>query len=81
MGRSGEEGEHSKDIFREAASYGPLVLQLLDGLLGFDEEQFEENLHWLYPLLTGLISAGSVEIRQRVAAIFNSNVKELLALK
>ena len=71
-------GEASKDVFREAACYGPLVLQLLEGVLTFSGAQFRDNLDWLYPLLTGLISAGSVEIRQRVAAIFNSQVKDLL---
>jgi len=73
-------GEHSKDLFREAASYGPLVLQLLDGLLGLHDGQFTENLPWLYPLLTGLISAGSVEIRQRVGKIFETKIRELLPI-
>lgn len=38
------QGDHSRDLFREAAAYGPLVLQLLDGLLGFDDTQFKSNL-------------------------------------
>jgi len=40
-----------------------------------------ENLDFLYPLLTGLIAAGSVEVRQRVGKIFDTQVRELLPLK
>ena len=71
-------GEHSRDLFREAAAYGPMVLQLLEGLLAFSEGQFRANLHWLYPLLTGLISCGSVEIRCMVTHVFNGRLRALL---
>jgi hypothetical protein len=71
-------GEHSRDLFREAAAYGPMVLQLLEGLLAFSDEQFKTNLHWLYPLLTGLVSCGSVEIRQMLTQVFNVRLRKLL---
>ena len=54
------------------------MLQLLDGVLGFDEQQFRANLGWLYPLLTGLIACGSVEIRARVRDVFDSRLRALL---
>ena len=66
------QGEHARDLFREAAAYGPLMLQILDGLLGFDDAQFKANLTWLMPLLIGLVGAGSVEVRQRVARVLQS---------
>lgn len=74
-------GEHSRDIFREAAAYGPLVMQLLEGLLSFDDVQFKDNLPWLYPLLTGLITCASVEIRQRLSEVFAFRLRKLLPVE
>jgi len=73
-------GDHSKDLFREAAAYAPIVLQLLDGVLSFDDDEFKENLSWLYPLLTGLITCGSVEIRARLRNVFEGRLKAMLPL-
>jgi hypothetical protein len=73
-------GDHSKDLFREAAAYAPIVLQLLDGVLSFDDDEFKENLSWLYPLLTGLITCGSVEIRARLRNVFEGRLRAMLPL-
>jgi Sec7-like guanine-nucleotide exchange factor len=73
-------GDHSKDLFREAAAYAPIVLQLLDGVLSFDNDEFKENLSWLYPLLTGLITCGSVEIRLRLRNVFEGRLKAMLPI-
>lgn len=73
-------GDHSKDLFREAAAYAPIVLQLLDGVLSFDDDEFKENLSWLYPLLTGLITCGSVEIRARLRNVFEGRLKAMLPM-
>jgi hypothetical protein len=73
-------GDHSKDLFREAAAYAPIVLQLLDGVLSFDDAEFKENLSWLYPLLTGLITCGSVEIRARLRDVFEGRLKAMLPI-
>ena len=73
-------GDHSKDLFREAAAYAPIVLQLLDGVLSFDDDEFKENLSWLYPLLTGLITCGSVEIRLRLRNVFEGRLKAMLPI-
>jgi hypothetical protein len=75
------QGEHGRDVFREAAAFGPLVLQLLDGVLSWGDAQFRENLHWLYPLLTGLIGSGSVEIRQRLAEVFEIRLRKMLPIE
>jgi hypothetical protein len=74
-------GEHSRDLFREAAAYGPMVLLLLDGLLAFTDAQFGANLGWLYPLLTGLVGCGSVEIRQRLSVVFAVRLRSFLPLE
>ena len=73
-------GDHSKDLFREAAAYAPIVLQLLDGILSFDDDEFKENLSWLYPLLTGLITCGSVEIRLCLRNVFEGRLKAMLPI-
>jgi len=73
-------GEHGRDIFRESAAFGPLVIQLLDGVLSWDDNQFKENLHWLYPLLTGLIGSGSVEIRMRLSEVFEIRLRKMLPI-
>jgi hypothetical protein len=74
-------GAIDRDLFREAASYGPLVGTLLEGLLlSFSDEEFSTNLHWIHPLLTGLIVAGNLEIRALVAGVFEDRVKPLLRL-
>jgi hypothetical protein len=70
-----------RDLFREAAAYGPLVMQLLRGVLAFDDAQFAENLHWLYPLLTGLIVCGNLEVRQLLAGVFDQRLRPLLAIR
>jgi hypothetical protein len=57
------------------------VLGLLDEVLDLGEARFRENLDFLWPLLTGLIGAGSVEVRQRVGRIFETRIRELLPLK
>ena len=74
-------GAVDKELFREAAAYGPLVLTLLHGLLAFDDGQFRENLPWLYPLLTGLIVAGNLEIRGLLASVFEGRFAKLLGLR
>jgi hypothetical protein len=71
-------GHIDRDLFREAAAYGPLVGCLLEGLMAFDDAQFAANLHWLYPLLTGLVIAGSLEIRALVAGVLEERVRPLL---
>ena len=73
-------GNIDRDLFREAAAYGPLVARLLEALLGFDDAQFTANLDWLYPLLTGLIVAGNGELRALVAHVFDTRLRGLLAL-
>ena len=73
-------GQVDRDLFREAAAYGQLVLTLLRELLAFDDTQFKENLDWLYPLLTGLIVAGNIEIRSHLAAVFEGRIGSLLGL-
>ena len=62
----------------EAGAYLPIVNTLLDGVLGFDEAQFRAEISWLYPLLSGLIGCGSVEIRQRVREVFDSRIRNML---
>jgi Sec7-like guanine-nucleotide exchange factor len=78
---SGEAPDNDRDVFREAAAYGPLVLTLLEGLLAFDDRQFKENLHWLYPLLTGLIVAGNLEIRALVKMVFDGRLQRLIPVE
>ena len=74
-------GNVDRDLFREAAAYGPLVMTLLRGLLAFDENQFRETLEWLYPLLTGLVVAGNLEIRALLASVFEGRLAVLLGLR
>jgi len=62
----------------EAGAYLPIVNTLLDGVLGFDEAQFRAEISWLYPLLSGLIGCGSVEIRQRVRVVFDQRIRGML---
>jgi len=57
------------------------VLTLLKGLLAFDEGQFRETLEWLYPLLTGLVVAGNLEIRALLASVFEGRLAALLGLR
>ena len=62
----------------EAGAYLPIVNTLLDGVLGFDDAQFKAEISWLYPLLSGLIGCGSVEIRQRVRVVFDQRIRGML---
>lgn len=68
-------GAIDRDIFREAAAYGPLVSQLLASILSWEGDQFTDNLPWVYPLLTGLIVAGNMEIRALVAGVFETRLR------
>ena len=69
-----------RELFRETAAYGPLVLTLLQGVLAWDAPQFRANLGWLFPLLTGLVVAGSLEVRSLVAGVLQRRVAALLPL-
>jgi len=54
------------------------VNTLLDGVLDFDDAQFKAELGWLYPLLSGLITCGSVAVRSRVRDVFESRLRPLM---
>lgn len=69
-----------RELFRETAAYGPLVLTLLGGVLAWDDARFRDNLGWLYPLLTGLVVAGSLEVRTLVAGVFERRLASMLPL-
>jgi hypothetical protein len=69
-----------RELFRETAAYGPLVLTLLGGVLAWDDARFRDNLGWLYPLLTGLVVAGSLEVRSLVAGVFERRLASMLPL-
>lgn len=69
-----------RELFRETAAYGPLVLTLLGGVLSWDGARFRANLGWLYPLLTGLVVAGSLEVRTLVAGVFERRLASMLPL-
>lgn len=73
-------GAVDRDLFREAAAYGPLVLTLLRELLAFDDAQFLENLPWLWPILTGLVVAGNIEIRDLLASVFETRIASLIGI-
>jgi hypothetical protein len=67
-----------RELFRETAAYGPLVLVLLEGVLAWGDDQFAANLPWLYPLLTELVVAGNQEIRGLVAGVLRERLPPLL---
>jgi hypothetical protein len=71
-------GAIDRDLFRESAAMGPLVGVLLEGLLTFNDAQFQTNLHWLYPILTGLIVAGGIELRVLVRNVFDQRIAPLI---
>lgn len=73
-------GLDARELFRETAAYGPLVLTLLQGILAWDEAQFRASLSWVYPLLTGLVVAGNLELRGLVAGVFNGRLAAMLPL-
>ena len=63
---------------REAGAYTPIVNTLLDGVLDFDDAQFRAELKWLYPLLSGRITCGSVAVRSRVRDVFETRLRPLM---
>eukprot|EP01138_Halocafeteria_seosinensis_P008060 gb/GECG01008236.1/.p1 GENE.gb/GECG01008236.1/~~gb/GECG01008236.1/.p1 ORF type:complete len:1924 (+),score=268.60 gb/GECG01008236.1/:1-5772(+) len=64
-----------REVFREAAAYAPIVLNLLDGILAFTNEEFDAHLSWLYDLLLDLIKCGNHEVRNVVKKIFDERVR------
>jgi hypothetical protein len=67
-----------KETLREVAAYGPLVAQLADGCLAFDDREFVEHLPWLYPLLVDLSCCGDASIRAMMHAVFMDRIRLLL---
>lgn len=69
------------ELIREYNAYGPLVLRLLQGVKGFDNQLVQKSIDWLYPLLVRLIRCGNHEVRVQLYTIFADTLRETLLPK
>ncbi|KAG9400518.1 Brefeldin A-inhibited guanine nucleotide-exchange protein 1 [Aphanomyces cochlioides] len=70
----------SMDQRQRSYGYVPLIVDILEAISKFPEDEVLRHLAWLYPLLTELIQTNSIEVRRALFLVFNSSIQMLLLL-
>ncbi|KDO24492.1 hypothetical protein SPRG_10308 [Saprolegnia parasitica CBS 223.65] len=70
----------SVDQHQRSFGYVPLVVDMLQTIATFSEDEMLRHLPWLYPQLIELISVQSLDVRRALRGVFGSSIQLLLPL-
>jgi hypothetical protein len=68
-----------RDAARELQAYTPLVQALCESVKSLPDPEFAERASWLFPLISAMVTAGGVDVRQSVREILETRVVVLVA--